>query len=1450
MNRFPLSFEQVSRIPAACFPITPDPFLFLLLTLSLMLCSPTDSIARELPAGITIVEDSPRGITFAYEAPVWRKKTVSVLEGGSGTLLTAPGWTPRQDEGAPAFPIASIPIAVPQEGSVRVEIISERARLLGTYSIPFGSDNLHAPFRASAASDEGESHTENGSTTAPLAGPRPAWAFISKPGHVRDQRVASLVIMPLRFAGDEGGTSGAGRDVEELGRATIRVTFDGGERRPAGNTVESIERGVTGGPRKSESIYRALTANHENGRAWRADRQDRSRARGETDAPRSREKMDAQRAREDDSFSSSPDWLRLTVSERGMTRVTYQDFLDAGLLNPRNAVGDPRGLRMYTGTARELPESITEPRPGWMDQTAILVAGGEDGTFDPGDAVEFYALPPDNFADYFDADAPDPDEWVFHRYAEDGVYWMTWGGDFTEPAKRMESVPVDGGGNAGARSRESGPGGNATATSHTFRARVHFEKNEILDVTRFGTDLYFWDELRRSRNERSYGKLTLLNADETAPAQLRIHMIHHSFERTNDNGGSQDVRFTLNDGQPDSTQWNSAAIVNGEIISQVLIDSSVVVMNGENSLRIEARRRAELWLDWIEIFYERFFEADEGMLAFSLAPGSHALSIDGVSETVRVFDVTDRLAPRERTGASYSGDRLELTYGALTRTHSIALDVDAWLAPASIELKRPTNLRAESEGAEYVTITGEFFFDEIETLVRHRSLEYSTLIARMLDIFDVYAWGLRDPVAIRDFLAGAYMSWHTRPLLVLLAGDATKDIAERLPNTTNRNDVPTFQEIDRRGRDDFTFGTDDFYTLVHPDTIDDLLPDLAIGRLPAQNEGELFSAQKKIVEYDVAPPFGVWKNEALFLSDDHLKGSADQGDCAHQGSHTRGNEMIAVSLPVSLTKPRIYLTEYEINSRGEKPAAMADLVSRMNEGFLLSSFVGNGGWDKLADENLLSLQTLRDNTFANTGREYLFTAWTCAAGSFDLRISQSLSEALLFTEQGGALAAYAANGCTFSNLSNRLGFDFFDAILPTPHETIPFGLAAMIAKANSSHSTSFLQNARKYHLLGDPAMELAIPRLGIDLGDSLTFAGGTVSSLAGSIVDTEGDIVSTFSGEAILTVHEMSDTSGFSYTDILCPSGGDPQDRRIPYTLTGEPIYTATLPVVNGRFATEFVVPLTARPGSLARVTAYAFSQSSQIDASGGTDSATIAPPPDTFPFDDADPPRVSIAFEGFPHADPAPIKLTTPIEVTVRDTSGIDILQSDAFYQMHVRVNGGDPIPLLPFFEIDPANFRTGRLRFTLAELVAPNTLSLDDHELVFVFADARKNRGETIQRVRVIPEDGVFGFMQDILNYPNPFDPDREETVFYTEFGSAGELTIEIFTVNGRRIRTFTECIAAGAEKLNCAWDGRDADGDVVANGVYVARATAVSADGSERDESLGRIVVLRQGDRRIRR
>lgn len=75
------------------------------------------------------------------------------------------------------------------------------------------------------------------------------------------------------------------------------------------------------------------------------------------------------------------------------------------------------------------------------------------------------------------------------------------------------------------------------------------------------------------------------------------------------------------------------------------------------------------------------------------------------------------------------------------------------------------------------------------------------------------------------------------------------------------------------------------------------------------------------------------------------------------------------------------------------------------------------------------------------------------------------------------------------------------------------------------------------------------------------------------------------------------------------------------------------------------------------------------------------------------------------------------------------------------------------------------------------------------------------------------------DINNYPNPF---KDNTVFlFTVTGNrVFDCKIKIFTVAGRLIKTITAPVNIGYNQIY--WDGKDDDGDALANGVYFYKLT----------------------------
>ncbi len=96
-------------------------------------------------------------------------------------------------------------------------------------------------------------------------------------------------------------------------------------------------------------------------------------------------------------------------------------------------------------------------------------------------------------------------------------------------------------------------------------------------------------------------------------------------------------------------------------------------------------------------------------------------------------------------------------------------------------------------------------------------------------------------------------------------------------------------------------------------------------------------------------------------------------------------------------------------------------------------------------------------------------------------------------------------------------------------------------------------------------------------------------------------------------------------------------------------------------------------------------------------------------------------------------------------------------------------------------------------------------------------------------------------LVTFPNPFDDEAgTRFTFELESGSPADLLLRVYTVSGRMIYERTErSLLPGHHEL--AWNGRDDEGDKLANGVYLYRMVARGTSGSASES--GRLVKLRK-------
>ena len=115
-------------------------------------------------------------------------------------------------------------------------------------------------------------------------------------------------------------------------------------------------------------------------------------------------------------------------------------------------------------------------------------------------------------------------------------------------------------------------------------------------------------------------------------------------------------------------------------------------------------------------------------------------------------------------------------------------------------------------------------------------------------------------------------------------------------------------------------------------------------------------------------------------------------------------------------------------------------------------------------------------------------------------------------------------------------------------------------------------------------------------------------------------------------------------------------------------------------------------------------------------------------------------------------------------------------------------------------------------------------------------------VRSFTVAPELTLTG----ITNYPNPFNPNKENTTIRYRLGAdAEEVRIRIYDLTGALVIEFMgtanrEGASIWNKYNNVEWNGRNGRGDVVANGIYPFEVFARSSDRSV--SGRGKIAVLK--------
>ena len=363
-----------------------------------------------------------------------------------------------------------------------------------------------------------------------------------------------------------------------------------------------------------------------------------------------------------------------------------------------------------------------------------------------------------------------------------------------------------------------------------------------------------------------------------------------------------------------------------------------------------------------------------------------------------------------------------------------------------------------------------------------------------------------------------------------------------------------------------------------------------------------------------------------------------------------------------------------------------------------------------------------------------------------------------------------------------------------------------------------------YILMGDPALYLSKPAgvCSLTLSDDTLKSRG-LYSVKGKISGLPG----SFNGQALFTLFDFARADSSDATHSL------------KFEVPGQPIVRFGAAIQSDSFTAGFILPNMAsvRAESLvvAGVRLGVYVWGSNSDASGALNNNLYiggAVAPDTT---DKAKPNIELWINDAKLADGDPVGKSAQLTVKIKDNAGLNIipfpqLANDQTSQVQLLINGQKLENLSNSFLFDIGCTNSGQALWTV-----PENLKIGINKLKLSACDLAFNKGLLEINLNVLASSGE-NKIDGLYNYPNPF---KQSTCFTFNLYQEGDVTINIYTIGGRMIKTLAQSGRSfGYNQIY--WDGRDADGNVLANGVYFYKIAVKGQSGEA--SAVGKMVVMK--------
>jgi hypothetical protein len=1102
----------------------------------------------------------------------------------------------------------------------------------------------------------------------------------------------------------------------------------------------------------------------------------------------------------DNSVLSTGTWFKMAIPISGIYQIQAKDLKNA---DPAFASVDPRTIQIFGNEGGILPESNATPRIDDLRELSIQVVGTDPTKLNDNDYIIFYAKGPDTWQFSIT-------DHLFHHqknlYSNYSYCFLTYG---QASGKRVVSEP----------SVSNTP----DFTISRFNDFVFYEPAEINLIksgrTWFSKDLF---ELTTTRDYI----FNFADLDVGVPVAISASVAAHCT--------SSPTTFVL---YANGQQLSTVSIPK---VGSYYLDTYAYERLITTTYPSSSPTAIKLTLDFIkpasdgtgylrslEMNVMRNLKLSPGQMAFRSVTGSGTglvseFRLSAGALSVTVWDVTDPAAVTS-IATTQSNNLVVFRLHSDTIRELSAFDGTSFYSVQSFT--KIDNQDLHSTGTpDLVIVTHPSFINQANTLAGfHQQHDNMNVLVTTPDkIYNEFSSGAQDITAIRDFIKMIYdRSGKTSPRYLLMFGDASYDYKDRLQN--NSNFVPAYESSESLNPVS-SIVTDDYFGLMDDNEGQGSagMLDIGVGRFPVLTVDQADAAVKKVMHYcsNSDSVKNDWRNIICFV--------ADNGD-----GNLHMNQADDVQIYDSAYNvDKIYLDAYDrISTPGglRYPEVNEAITRRMEKGALMINYVGHGGILGWAHERVLEIPQIK--SWQNYDNMPVFLTATCEFAYIDDPAFSSAGEEVFLNPHGGGIALLTTTRPTYSDGNAALTTGVYNnAFVKTNGKYPALGDVIMDSKIFAGSDA----NARKFLLLGDPAMQMAYPQLNVFTTSITTKAHSSGSdtlkalstvTISGEIRDDNGNKITDFNGMVFPTVFDKISEI------ITTPNEGE---SPFPFLLRKNVIHRGKLAVTQGEFSFTFIVPKDIAynfgPGKISY-----YARSGSTDANG-FDQNYIVGGYNNEAGQDNEGPVIRLFMNDTNFVSGGITDQNPDLLAFLTDSSGINTVGNGIGHDL-IAILDDDTKSLKilnDYYIADLNTFKNGIITYPFFGL------SDGYHTVNLKVWDVYNNSSDASIEFLVVSSAQLA--IQHLFNYPNPF---FDRTTFSFEYNQPNtdlNIQIDIYSLAGQKVKTLRQPIYSNGYRANTIeWDGASDTGARIGSGTYVYNVRVTMPDGSSTYKS-SKLVVIR--------